>query len=99
MRRLSGADDPAILTGNRHHRRPRLAIRQMLRERRPTVLPRMLNPDKQGLLIRREADPRHFAAHRPDHEATNLPGHRVSAEHLIVAHAREVTGIARIAIG
>src|SRR5689334_25397709 len=45
----SGADDSAILAGNRHHRRPRLAIGQVFRECRPAVFPRMLNPDKQGL--------------------------------------------------
>ncbi|MNG15270.1 hypothetical protein D3C84_990850 [compost metagenome] len=71
----------------------------MLGEGRTAVLARMLNPDKQGFLVRRETDPRHFTTHRPDHETTYLAGHRVSTEHLIIAHAGKVTGVARIAIG
>src|SRR5471032_2709386 len=94
----SGADDPAIFTRNRHYRRPRLAVRQMLRERRTPVLPRMLNPDKQGLLIRRKTDPGHFTAYRPDHEPADFTAHRVGAEHLVIAHAGKITGIARIAV-
>ena len=71
----------------------------MLRERRAPVLSRVLDPDKQRLLIRREADPRDLAANRSDHEPTNLPGHRVGTQHLVVAHAGEVACITRIAIG
>ncbi|QBZ92243.1 hypothetical protein EPZ47_27325 [Pseudomonas viciae] len=30
--KVSGADDPAILAGNHHHRRPRLTVGQVLGE-------------------------------------------------------------------
>ncbi|MCY1367007.1 hypothetical protein D9M69_539210 [compost metagenome] len=59
----------------------------------------MLNPDKQGFLVWREADSRHFTTYRANHEATNLAGYRIGTEHLVVAHAGKVSGVARIAVG
>ncbi|CRM84567.1 hypothetical protein [Pseudomonas sp. 22 E 5] len=71
----------------------------MLRPGRTAGFPWMLNPHKQGLLVRRKADTRDLARHRPNHEAADFPGVGVGAQHLVIAHAGEVALVAVVAVG
>ena len=59
----------------------------------------VLDADEQGSLVRGEADAGDFAAYRADHETADLAAVRVGAQHLVVAHAGKVAGVAHIAIG
>nr|GFB22208.1 hypothetical protein [Tanacetum cinerariifolium] len=68
-------------------------------EGRAAIFAGVLNAYEQRFLIGRKADAGDLTADWPHHEPSDFAAGRVRAQHLVVAHAREITCVGGVAIG